>query len=95
MNEISHGTHHPVSVRDIFDCTGHMEGRNTNNYRFIINFMEVMKDELDPKKELIDLINFDGAKAVQVAVDILDTDRLNLTFRLFTLHGAKTFFSDI
>ena len=49
INTMTHGTHHPVDVRDIFDCPGHMEGGNTNNFSFIGNFMKIMMDELDTR----------------------------------------------
>ena len=49
----------------------------------------------DSSKELLNLINFDGAKLVQVSGDILELDRPNLTFILCTLHGGNTCLSDI
>ena len=71
MNSITHGVHNPVSVQDISDCTGHIEVRNTNNYNFISDIIKSMMDELDPSKELFDLINFDGSKVVHAAVRYL------------------------
>ena len=50
MNSIPHGTHHPVAIHDIFDCTGHMKGGNTNDSKFIRNCMDVIMDELDTRK---------------------------------------------
>ena len=52
MNEIVHGTHHPVAVRDIFDCAGNMEGGNTNNSKFFLYCMKGMMDEIGARKEL-------------------------------------------
>ena len=49
-----------------------MEGGNTNNSRFIRYFMKVMTNKLDTRKELFDLINFDGEKMVQVESDLLE-----------------------
>ena len=37
MNVIIHLTHYPVAVRDIFDCTGHME-RNPSTKAHIFDF---------------------------------------------------------
>ena len=71
MNTISHGTHHPVVVCDIFYCTGHMEVASTNNCKFIRYCMKGMMYELDPRKELLEMINFDGTKVVQVEGKLL------------------------
>ena len=43
-----------------------MKGGNTNNSNFISDCMKAFMNELDPRKELFDLINFDGSKVVQV-----------------------------
>ena len=95
MNAIVHGTHHPVAVREIFDCTGHIEGGDTKNSKFISDKMKGVMDGLDPTKELFDLVNFDGATVVQVAGEILEIDRPNLMSMLCCLHGGNTCFSDI
>ena len=95
MNVIAYSTNHTVAVHDIFNCTFHVEVRNTNNYKFIRNFMKGMMDDLDKRKELFNLINFDGAKVVQVTGEILELDRPNLTCMFCTLYGAKICFSDI
>ena len=50
MNEIAHGTHNTVAICDIFDCTWHMDGGNTKNYKFISDFMKRMMNEIDPRK---------------------------------------------
>ena len=49
----------------------------------------------DSSKELLNLINFDGAKLVQVAGKILELDRPNITCILCTLNGVNTCFSYI
>ena len=95
MNAIVHGTHHIVAVCDIFNCTLHMEGGNMNNSKFIRNVLKGIMDELDTRQELSDLINFDGAKVLQVTGEILNADCTNLTCMLFTLNGTNTCFMDI
>ena len=52
-------------------------------------------DEIGPSKELFDLINFDGAKAVQAEGEILEVYRRKFTCILCTLNCGNTFFSDI
>ena len=72
-----------------------MEGGNTNNYKFISDYMKGMMDDIYPRRELFDLINFDGAKLVQVAGDSLELYHPKLTFMLCTFHGGNTCFRDI
>ena len=50
MNAIAHVTNHIVAVRDIFDCTGYMEGWNMKNSNFISDFIKFMMDDIDPRK---------------------------------------------
>ena len=50
MNEIMHVTHHPVAVRDIFYCTGHIERGIMKNSMFIRNCIKGMMDEIYPRK---------------------------------------------
>ena len=61
-----------------------------NNPKFIRYCMKFMMDVLDPRKELFDLINFDGTKVVQVEGELLELDLPNLTYVLFTLNGGNT-----
>ena len=89
LNSITNSTHHPVAVGDIFDCTGNMEGANTNNSKFISNCMKVMMDEIDPRKKLSDLINFDDAKVVQVSGELLEVYRTNLNCMLWNLYSGN------
>ena len=79
-------------ICNIFHCTVHVEGGNLDHSKSFVNCMKYMMDEPDPRKEFFDLINFDGAKLVQVSGDILELDRPNLTFILCTLHGGNTCF---
>ena len=71
MNTIVYSAHHPVDVHDIFHFTVQMEGGNIHNYKFISDCMKGMMDELDTRKKLFDLINFDGIKVAQVVGDIV------------------------
>ena len=72
-----------------------MEGGNTDNSNFISDCMKDMMYELDTRKKLFDLIKFDGTKVVQVAGELLEVKRPNLTCILLTLHGGNTCFRDI
>ena len=93
-NAIAHGTQNPENVHDIFYCTGHMEGENMNNYNFISDCMKDVTDNIYPRKELFNRINFDGDKAVHLAGEILEVDCQNIIYMLCTLNGANTRFSD-
>ena len=72
-----------------------MEGGNTNNSTFIRDCTKGMMDEIDPRKELFDLTNFDGSIVVQVTGEIIEVDHQNLTCMFCTFHGANTCFNDI
>ena len=66
-----------------------------NHSKFIKKIMKGIMDGLDTRKELSDLINFDGAKVLQVTGEILKVDCTNITCMLFTLNETKTFSRDI
>ena len=72
-----------------------MDGGNTSNSNFISNCINGMMDEVDPRKEIIRLINFDGAKVVQVAGELLEIDHPKNINILCTLHGGNTGFYGI
>ena len=74
---------------------GNMEGGNTNNFKFIIYFMKGLMDELDPRKKLLDLVKFYGAKVVHMSGGLLEVDQPNLTPMFCTFHGGNTCFSEI
>ena len=57
--------------------------------------MKDTMDEIDPRKELFDLINCYGFKVVQVSDEILEVDFPNLACMFLTLHVSNTCFSDI
>ena len=60
------------------------------NPKLISGCMKGIVDELDPRKELFDLINFDGSKVVKVAGELLQVYRTKTTYRLCTLSGGNT-----
>ena len=66
-----------------------------NNPKFIRYCMKFMMDALDPREELFGLINFDGAKVVQVEGELLEVDRPNLTCMLCSFRSGNTYFSNI
>ena len=61
----------PVAVLEIVDCQGHLARGNKKDTLFICNqFLKHMK-EIDPRKNLTDLIMFDGASNVQLGGKLL------------------------
>ena len=52
--------------------------------------MKGIMDELDPRKEFFDLINFDGTKVVQVAGELLEVDLPNFSCVLCNFHVGNT-----
>ena len=50
MNAIAHGTHHPVSVCDIYNVMAICKDGRQTTYKFISEYMMVMVDEIDSGK---------------------------------------------
>ena len=72
INIIDSGVYCPVAVLAISDCTNHMAEGGTKDSKFISNdlFLPHLK-KIDPNKNIIDLIAFDGAANVQKSASIL------------------------
>ena len=95
INILLAGVHNPACVVRIADCTEALQAGATKDASFIARlFLTVMK-EIDPTKELIDVLYFDGASNVQKAGKILALHYPRVT----CLHGAEhviaLFFSDL
>ena len=68
-------------------------GGQLNRYRKIVR--KVMMNDIDPRKKLFYLINFNGAKVVQLSGELLEVYHTNLTCMLVIFHGSNTCFSEI
>ena len=65
LNILDSGENIPVSVLGIVDCQGHLDDDNKKYGTLIFNqFFNHMK-EIDPAKQISDIVMFDGASNVQ------------------------------
>ena len=86
INIIASGVYCPVAVLAISDCTNHMAEGGTKDSKFISNdlFLPHFK-KIDPNKNIIDLIAFDGAANVQKAASIICAQYTKCT----AIHGGE------
>ena len=69
----------PVAVLEIFDCQGHLARGYEKDATFICNrFLQHMK-EIDPGRNLTDVIMFDGASNVKLGGNLLKLHYPTLT----------------
>ena len=85
INILASGVHNYSALLDIVDCTGHVSKGKKKSAPYIANLFLPHMKELDPKKEMIDLVTFDGASNVQLAGNILCVHYPRVT----CIHGAE------
>jgi hypothetical protein len=95
VNMLSAGGHQPAGVLEIAECTGHIQGGGKKYAGFIAgSYLPHMK-KIDPDKQLIDCVFFDGASNVQKAGNIMQVHYP----RVMVLHGVEyvvyLFFKDL
>jgi hypothetical protein len=61
----------PSMVLDVFDCSQHAAEGGKKDAEYLVKTMLPKLKEIDPQRELIDLITFDGAGNVQNAAKLL------------------------
>ena len=71
MNIMVSGAEEPCATLDIVDCSRHLAAGGKKDATYIANLFLPHLQELDPKKEIFDLMLFDGASNVQAAGDVL------------------------
>ena len=71
INSIAASAGNPCMVLDVIDCSEHCAAGGKKDAAFIVKKMLPGMLALDPKKELIDLVLFDGASNVQNAAKLL------------------------
>jgi len=77
---------------DIVDCSQHMsDGGKKDAWYIAKKFLPVMK-EIDPNKELIDLVVFDGAANIQKAAQLLEEHYPRVTVQTCIEHTVALIF---
>jgi hypothetical protein len=95
INVLASGAFINNACLEIHDCTPELEEGGTKDSEYISNLMSRHIDEVDPNKEFVDLVIFDGASNMQKAGRLLQE-----WYPLITcIHGAEhvvsLFFSDV
>ena len=82
-------------VLNIHDCSEHMAKGGKKDATFIAKIVKVEIKALDPGKNLVDFVCFDGASACQVAGNVLRVDYPLISVGHGAEHVGSLFFSDI
>jgi hypothetical protein len=95
INILAAGAFLPNACLEIHDCTRRLVDGGKKDASYIKKIIEKHIDRLDPKKNLVDMVIFDGASNMQKA-----GEALTATFPLITcIHGSEhvisLFFSDV
>jgi hypothetical protein len=95
VNMLAAGVHDPAGVLEIAECTGHIQDGGKKYAGFIAGLYLPQMTNIDPDKQMIDCVFFDGASNVQKAGKIM---QVHYT-RVMMLHGAghivSLFFKDL
>jgi hypothetical protein len=95
VNMLAAGVHEPAGVLDISECTGHIQGGGKKDAGFTDGLFLPHMKIIDPDKQLIDCVFFDGARNVQKAGKIVQVHYP----RVMVLHGVEhvvsLFFKDL
>ena len=95
INILASGAHNTAAVLEIVDCTKHMAIGGKKDARYIASLFEKHMKKLDPRKEIIDLLYFDGAANVQKAGQVLEGSYSRVTCLHAAEHAISLWFQDI
>ena len=95
FNIMASGACCPAAILKIVDCHKHMSSGGTKTGVYIAGLVKEQMDLLDPEKNLIDVVSFDGASNVQKAAQILQADCPRLFVIPAVEHSVSLFFSDL
>lgn len=85
MNVLASGVHNNNALLEIVDCSGHVAKGNKKCAVFIANCFIPHLERLDPEKNSVDMIAFDGASNMTKGAQLLATDYPRIT----AIHGAE------
>jgi hypothetical protein len=95
VNMLAAGVHEPAGVLEIAECTGHIQGGGKKDAGFIAGLFLPHMKIIDPDKQFIDCVFFDGASNVQKSGKVMQVQYP----RVMVLHGAEhvvsLFFKDL
>jgi hypothetical protein len=93
-NVMASNPHMPHAVLEIMDCSEHKAEGGHVDAKFVADLVGKHIDSLDPKKESVDIVLFDGAANVQKAGRILEARYSRVTCVHGAEHVISLFFSD-
>jgi hypothetical protein len=89
------GVREPAGVLEIAECTGHIQGGGTKVAGFIAGLCLPHMTKIDPDKQLIDCVLFDGASNVQKAGKIMQVHYPRVVVLHEDEHDVSLFFKDL
>jgi hypothetical protein len=95
INILASGALKTNACLDIHDCTGHMEEGGKKDAQYIYELMMKHIGNIDPKKNLVDMVIFDGASNMQKAGQMLEKACPKITCVHGGEHVVSLFFSDV
>ena len=94
-NILASGTHLTTAVLEVVDCSEHMVKGGKKDAEYIAELFLPWMKKLDPNKQRVDLLFFDGASNVQKAGKILEVAYPRVTCLHAAEHVVSLFFKDL
>jgi hypothetical protein len=85
----------PSMLLDVFDCSQHAADGGKKDAKYIMKIMIPKMEEIDPDRNLIDLVTFDGAGNVQNAAKLLALHFSRITIGPAVEHNVSLVFDKI
>lgn len=95
FNVLASGVHLPSACLEIHDCSPQMASGGRKSGEYIAGFIMVHMKKLDPKRNIIDMVIFDGASNVQKAGNLIEKEYPMVTVVHGAEHVVSLFFSDV
>lgn len=95
FNAIACSPTNPSMLLDVFDCSQHAADGGKKDAEYIMKIMIPKMKEIDPDKNLIDLVSFDGAGNVQNAAKLLALHFPRITVGPAVEHNVSLVFDKV
>jgi hypothetical protein len=95
FNAIACSPTNPSMLSDVFDCSQHAADGGKKDSEYIMKIMIPKMKEIDPDRNLIDLVTFDGAGNVQNAAKLLALHFPRITIGPAVEHNVSLVFDKI
>ena len=95
VNILCSGVHSPATVLEIADCTTALAQGGKKDAKYLADLFFPHLADVDPKKDLTDLVLFDGATNVQKAGEVIQARYPRVTVLRGAEHVVSLFFKDV